>query len=721
LKTATSSNAVSGQQKPSAPQTLAQLVIVVIKGTITSFVKRLPLMILVIISMSFVYSFLLLFVSQALGPAVSHFLAYILVLGTHTIAGMFLWALGGFIVTVGFKKAREKQLRSAISSAFRVPSVVTLSQRQCGQLGAPILILGCGVALFISAIFAGNPVIILGLVILTLGALISPQNSILPLALRLGWSDIQKFSHRAEPQSPLLPVRAAVMFSGISLGFLISIIAALILNIYNIWLLVLFSAILVGAAILIFIKGGRGIKKTLLCLSFIAVLALLTVNLASIGISKVAATNVLGVTPQTSPQEVEGILIDAGVLPDQLTQIGEAHASSGYQYAVVRVTMTNLNVKDYSPGVPLAGSLYESQMWDLNGGIVHQDDVATSQYNHIHQTQSPRPSQPGESQTKYEVYQIPTGNAAVGWTWFHDDGAGRLWMMTLGVASPQANEPATGVPQAVMQGVLAGTAFAGGVAAGLGGLVLGSPLAGGGDTPPPDGRPKRGDVTPEQMKELYQRMFDDVKYRKNVEGYWVTNPDTGFGPWGILLTGENIHTRWNELCNLAYERLGYHGGRCGEFAEWGKDWTENLVGYTFGDDHITLDLTARQSGNKDINHTANRAILPDGSRIVVDWWESIQTGNPKIYTERQWIEKWQKKLSRGLFSNDTVVIDRSEDETELEDLIRKYGEKKGIEVFRIRGTTKGAVGAGRPETSAANKDLIIKSYQKDPWFTPSKP
>ena len=87
---------------------------------------------------------------------------------------------------------------------------------------------------------------------------------------------------------------------------------------------------------------------------------------------------------------------------------------------------------------------------------------------------------------------------------------------------------------------------------------------------------------------------------------------------------------------------------------------------------------------------------------MIDYWEGVQTGQPKIYTEQEWINKWKKELG----GNPDFLRQTSTEEFTFNKMINDYGEEKGIEIFR------------RTHKNEPDKaEAIIRSYKKDPWPT----
>lgn len=197
------------------------------------------------------------------------------------------------------------------------------------------------------------------------------------------------------------------------------------------------------------------------------------------------------------------------------------------------------------------------------------------------------------------------------------------------------------------------------------------------------------DLMREKMTELEERMQSTIN-EKIREGYYVRNSNL-------------FKKAWNNTLGWAVEKAGgWKGGQCGEFGQWGADWSKKDVQEIFGENAIVTDIAA--SNNPFLGHRATKVILPDGSRKVLDFWESLPGGKPKIYDEDKWIERWNDKLWGNALGE--VSINRHEDELNLKGLIDDWGEEAGKEKFRLYNAKK----KGRDYA-----ETFIRSWEKKPW------
>lgn len=175
---------------------------------------------------------------------------------------------------------------------------------------------------------------------------------------------------------------------------------------------------------------------------------------------------------------------------------------------------------------------------------------------------------------------------------------------------------------------------------------------------------------------LRNAMWALVK-QKLSDGYVVlnyTNVENGLNaPWKL----------GSKFADWVGKKDWKNNGTCGDFHRWGKTWAREIVDPIFGSAavHSTIMIVKSKLGLN--NHIANLLTLPDGTRRVLDFWESIAMTKPAILTEKEWISHWQKRL------NNAGVVSRVFDgelyfDKELQDFIEELGRKKGEQAFRVR-------------------------------------
>jgi hypothetical protein len=169
-----------------------------------------------------------------------------------------------------------------------------------------------------------------------------------------------------------------------------------------------------------------------------------------------------------------------------------------------------------------------------------------------------------------------------------------------------------------------------------------------------------------QSLELLQTRFQEMVDQRIKEGHFVMNRDgvRKFWNWGVWLA-----TRWFQE---------YRGGQCGEFAEWGAEWSRDFVREIFGEGAIVDYIHIGERSSRDpegfidrldwlyqANHAATRVILPTGESYILDYWEAVGERQPdpvgdaahdlvfggprrrreiRLVPEKEWIEKWTSRI-----------------------------------------------------------------------------
>jgi hypothetical protein len=200
------------------------------------------------------------------------------------------------------------------------------------------------------------------------------------------------------------------------------------------------------------------------------------------------------------------------------------------------------------------------------------------------------------------------------------------------------------------------------------------------------------------------------------EGCYVKNPDA-------------LKKAWNQtIGGLIKWAAGYTGGQCGEFAKWGREWSEQFVEKIFGKGAIVDTIWVGERSSRDIqtfedwvdaryeaNHAATRVILPTGESYVLDYWEAIKNkqsdpnAEVKLIPEGEWIEKWTKAI--GETGDPAEVHNMNRSQRDLQSYIRACDtDEEAFEAFR-----KGKWSADAPleaTTPPQYVQTIINSWRK---------
>lgn len=181
----------------------------------------------------------------------------------------------------------------------------------------------------------------------------------------------------------------------------------------------------------------------------------------------------------------------------------------------------------------------------------------------------------------------------------------------------------------------------------------------------PKDRESAPDADPVRVQAL-ERRFQAMVSKKLRDGYYVRN--TGF-----------VQKTWNQTLGRLSDKIsGHQGGQCGEFAEWGKAWSEGFVRDLFGDGAIIDTVYIGEKTTRlpdgllnaadalyEANHAATRVILPTGESYILDYWAAIGDQQTKFFTdaahsaifdepagrdrvrlipEKEWIKTWKARI-----------------------------------------------------------------------------
>lgn len=131
--------------------------------------------------------------------------------------------------------------------------------------------------------------------------------------------------------------------------------------------------------------------------------------------------------------------------------------------------------------------------------------------------------------------------------------------------------------------------------------------------------------------EILQEQVRAIIEQKSAEGYLPTHPSVGANLWGSTL---------NAVIQAGIP--GFTCGHCRNFSGWGIQWLWPVAAQIFGENISVTEISCYR--NEWISHQATRLILPDGQRFVVDFWEGLLTGEPRIYAESDWINHYRARV-----------------------------------------------------------------------------
>lgn len=251
-----------------SPETLPELIITIVKGIVPGFLKNLPLTILIIVIVWALHTYLLVVINEGFnydGSLVSQMLAT----GGREATGTLFWLLIGYFVAILVYKIRYKDLGNSISRLKTVPSWVSTSFQGAGTLSVPTILAGAGIAALIGAVL-NDRVVALQLTLLMLGALVAQQNSMLSLAIRLGWSDLKRRNVKGFDTHAYNPSWAVMGVFGAVIGW----VAATVFPLDYLYLIIIAVILIVPGVYLIFQHSKNPVTHALL-LVLLSVLSLI--------------------------------------------------------------------------------------------------------------------------------------------------------------------------------------------------------------------------------------------------------------------------------------------------------------------------------------------------------------------------------------------------------------------------------------------------------------
>jgi len=204
----------------------------------------------------------------------------------------------------------------------------------------------------------------------------------------------------------------------------------------------------------------------------------------------------------------------------------------------------------------------------------------------------------------------------------------------------------------------------------------------------------REDTSAEARAALEAAMARVVEEKIN-EGYYVKNRNIFTSVWALA--------DYNPIQNARDRRLNQIGARCEEYAVWGQRWSREFANEIYGEGTITTDVVMQ--GFWISNHAATMIMTPDGEMLVLDYWESITAGEPRIYDFVQWVERYERTLtgSKTLYPSQGKIGTYAL--FELYDLVEYYKDTWTIE--EIYDGFRGRY-INHPQVA----DTVIKCYER---------
>jgi len=202
------------------PETLGQLLLLILRRIPQAMLQRLPMILGLGIGVWALHTFLLVGPNGGFAPGTNWFLDRILALKGRAIAGTLFWGMAAAFLPAVLRGLRSGGLSSLVSRVTGAPACMISSFQQAGKDGLPILLGGCAGALVLGT-FLSNDLVSFMIGSSVFVKLTSWRSSPLYTVVRLSWSDIQRYFNRNNP-ARFDFTRASVILSGVALGFFVA-------------------------------------------------------------------------------------------------------------------------------------------------------------------------------------------------------------------------------------------------------------------------------------------------------------------------------------------------------------------------------------------------------------------------------------------------------------------------------------------------------------------
>lgn len=262
--------AVAAISSSKAPQTLVQLLKMVLKNILKRGLLMIPMSIGLALLTMIVHTFLLVGPNGGFGSGVSPILDSVLALQGKVISGTLFWALLTGLATAIFARLRQVGIAGTIRGIQAAPAWVRDSFQVVG-FSAPGMLLGSAALTLLAGTLIDNRLVSLQFVVAAIGALIAQQQSFSYLVMSVAWSDSQRLLKRTPTR--FNPAWAGIGITGVIFGFG----GATILP-FAPYLGCAGSMILIGIALALILmqKNKSGMGVTLLILGVLLSLTLVT-------------------------------------------------------------------------------------------------------------------------------------------------------------------------------------------------------------------------------------------------------------------------------------------------------------------------------------------------------------------------------------------------------------------------------------------------------------
>ncbi|MBN2147568.1 MAG: hypothetical protein JW726_09270, partial [Anaerolineales bacterium] len=206
------------RKAPKPPKSLAELLLLLLKGYIKRWFIRLPLALAASLLVWVVHTFLLVGPNGGFAPGTNRILDLVLALQGRMVQGTLFWTLLSMLVASSLGRIFRTGPINTIQRVIATPGWVLHSFQQSRLAGAAIL-LGCGATTVLAGVIQGNLLNNFLLSLLVVGSLIAQRESFPGLVASLAWSDTQRLI-KPKKTVPFQLAWVGAGLSGAALGFL---------------------------------------------------------------------------------------------------------------------------------------------------------------------------------------------------------------------------------------------------------------------------------------------------------------------------------------------------------------------------------------------------------------------------------------------------------------------------------------------------------------------
>jgi len=212
------------QAGPRPPQSLLELLGMLLKQAPRNFLRQLPWMVLVSLFTWVYHTFLLVYVNEGFDTSGSSVWIKTAVSGYRSPSGIVFWTAMGGIASLAFNQLKQNGLGKTVSSFASAPGWMAKSLRPFTSGALTPLLVSLAAGLLVLSFFARGPLYAIQFGLLILGDWIAQGRGLLGMVIPLGWSDVQRLLKRGGNTAPFQASWMAWIVAGLSVSALLGII-----------------------------------------------------------------------------------------------------------------------------------------------------------------------------------------------------------------------------------------------------------------------------------------------------------------------------------------------------------------------------------------------------------------------------------------------------------------------------------------------------------------